>query len=372
MPKKILLMYISEHSGHHQASIALEKAILSKDSGSRVLNINAFKYTNPIMEKITHKAYMKIIKKRPEIWSYLYDHPRVVKKTERLRSFVNNAGSRKIESLIKQFEPDAVGCTQAFPCGIVAEYKKSHGINIPLVAILTDYAPHTYWIHEGVDAYIVPSSETGNTFIKKGVPSEKIKTFGTPINPLFEIPLKRNDIYSKTGLSSKKPVILVMGGTHGIGPDEKFIKTLNDSPQDLQIIVITGANKKLFKKIKNVEHIFRKKLILMSFAHNVHELMEISDIIITKPGGLTTAEALAKSLPIIILNPLPGQEDLNTKMLVDKGMAVRALDERDAVRLVQELLDNPNRIKKMQKAIKANAKPHSATDVAEFLLKLAS
>ena len=169
--KKILLMYISEHSGHHQASIALEKAILEKHPTCSVLNINAFKYTNPILEMVTHKAYMRLIKKRPEIWSYLYDNPAVVKKTERIRRLANNAGSRKIDGLIKRFDPDAVVCTQAFPCGIIANYKRMTNTDISLVAILTDYAPHSYWIHDHVNTYLVPSNEVGGVFIRKGVPA---------------------------------------------------------------------------------------------------------------------------------------------------------------------------------------------------------
>lgn len=370
--KKILLMYISEHSGHHQASIALEKAILAKDPKCTILNINAFKYTNPIIEKITHKAYMEVIKKRPEIWAYLYDNPLVVKKTERIRKIVHNAGSKKIEKLIKRFKPDAIVCTQAFPCGIVANYKKIYNVNIPLVGILTDYAPHSYWIHDEVDAYIVPSNAIMNTFIKKGVSARKIKVLGTPIDPLFTRRLNKESIYKKLALSPKKPIILVMGGTHGMGPNERLIKALNDSKKDLQIVIITGVNKKLFKKIKRMQTSLKKKIITMGFIRNVHELMEISNIIITKPGGLTTAEALAKSLPMIILNPLPGQEDLNTKILTDKGLAIRAKDEHDAVRLIEELLDNPDRIKKMGEAIRTTAKPHSASANAEFILKLAS
>ncbi len=288
--KKILLMYISEHSGHHQASIALEKAILARDTQAQVLNMNAFKYTNPVIEKITHETYMRIIKKQPHIWGYLYDNPAVAKKTKRLRSIVDTAGAKKIGRLIRKFNPGAIGCTQAFPCGLVAEYKKTNHANIPLVGILTDYAPHSYWIYDEVDVYVVPSKETGQTFMKKGVPSGKIKALGTPIDPLFETPLNKNEIRRKVGISSRQPVVLVMGGTYGIGPDEKFIKALDNCRRDFQVIVATGVNKKLFKKIKRIERSYKKKLITMGFAGNVHELMGISDIIVTKPCGMTTAE----------------------------------------------------------------------------------
>jgi processive 1,2-diacylglycerol beta-glucosyltransferase len=371
MGKKIILMYISEHSGHHQASIAIEKAILSKDPTCTIRNINAFKYTNPIMEKITHKAYMKLIKKRPDIWSYLYDNPTIARKTRHVREIIHHACSKKIAKLINHFKPHAIACTQAFPCGIVANYKKSYWSNIPLIGVLTDYAPHTYWIHENVDAYIVPTSEIGNAFIKKGVPAKKIKTLGTPIDPLFEVPLDKDKIYKKIGLSSKSPIVLVMGGTHGIGPDEKLIMALDKSQKDFQIVMVTGVNRKLLKKIKDMENSLQKRILIMGFVYNIYELMEVADVIITKPGGLTTAEALVKILPMIILNPLPGQEDLNAKILTDKNIAVKAADEHDAVKILEGLLNSPDRMKKIQAAIQANAKRHSASNVAEFILDLA-
>jgi processive 1,2-diacylglycerol beta-glucosyltransferase len=369
--KKILLMYISEHSGHHQASIALEKAILAKDPTCSVLNINAFKYTNPILEKITHKAYMGMIKKRPEIWNRLYDNPVVLKKTERIRKFAHNAGSIKIDRLIKRFKPDIVVCTQALPCGIFASYKSITSQNISLVATLTDYAPHSYWIYEHVNAYLVPSSEVGDVFVEKGVPAQKIKIVGIPIDPVFKMPLVKNNLYAKYGLSNKCSVILVMGGTHGIGPDERLIKALDRSKKDFQIVIVSGVNKKLFKKLKMLSRSLEKKIAVTGFANNVHELMEISDIIITKPGGLTTAEALAKNLPIIILNPLPGQEDFNTKTLTSKGLAVKASNEDDAVRLVDEMLNDPSRLNEIKNTMTFYAKPNSAFEAADFILKLA-
>ncbi len=141
---------------------------------------------------------MRVIKKRPEIWAYLYDNPVVAKKTERIRNLAHNRASKKIDKLIRRFEPDVIACTQALPCGIMANYKKTYRTDIPLVGILTDYAPHTYWIHEHIDAYIVPSSEIKDTFIKKGASARKIKIFGIPIDPLFEAPLNKNVIYNPT------------------------------------------------------------------------------------------------------------------------------------------------------------------------------
>jgi len=372
MNKKILLMYISEHSGHHQASIALEKAILSKEPNSVVLNIDAFKYANPILEKIIHKAYMRVIKKQPEIWGYLYDNPKVIKKTQWIRNFINDTNSKKISGFIEKFKPDVVACTQAFPCGIFANYKKKYKKITPLVGILTDYAPHSYWIYDDVNIYVVPSAETGQALLKKGVTENKIRILGVPIDPLFAISGDKNKICGEMNVSPDLPIVLVMGGTHGIGPDEKMVKALDASERDFQIIVITGINEQLFKKTKDIASRSKKKITALGFVNNVHEIMEIAGAIITKPGGLTTAEALAKSLPIIIINPLPGQEDFNTKTLTTSGSAIKASDESDAVRLLEGLLTDPAKLNKMRAWMKANAKPHSSEDIAELLLNLAS
>lgn len=368
--KKILLLYISEHSGHHQAAIALEKAVLKKAPGSDVLSVNAFKYVNPAMERIIHGAYMKVIKKRPEIWGYLYDNPNVIKKTERLKNFINNANSRKIEELINRFDPDVVACTQAFPCGIFASYKKRRKKDTPLVGILTDYAPHSYWIYDNVDIYVVPSKGVGEELVKKGVAENKIKDLGVPIDPSFAESAGKNNARERMGISAGERVVLVMGGTHGIGPDDKLVKSLSRSKSKFCVIVITGVNKRLLDKVRQIAAHSEKKIIPLGFVGEVCEIMGMSDAIITKPGGLTTAEAMAKTLPMIILNPLPGQEDFNAKVLVGKGMAVRAGGEKDAVCFLENLLSDDSKRGAMRMAMAKNAKPNSSSDIADLLLNM--
>ncbi|MFH0913259.1 MAG: hypothetical protein V1884_03130, partial [Candidatus Omnitrophota bacterium] len=139
MPKRIILMYISEVSGHHSAAVAIEKAIKVLEPGIEVLNIDAFKYTNPVSEKIVNSLYMAVIKRTPKIWDYLYDNPKVAERLEKIKATVHKFNSPKLKNLFDKFNPDAVLCTQAFPCGMVADYKKTYNSTIPLVAVLTDY-----------------------------------------------------------------------------------------------------------------------------------------------------------------------------------------------------------------------------------------
>ena len=196
-PKRIILMYISEISGHHSATLAIEKALKILDPRTEVLNINAFNYTNPISEKIVNRIYMGVIKRTPRIWEYLYDNPKVAKKIEKLKKNVHKFNSPKLKNLFDKFNPDAVVCAQAFPCGMVADFKQAYNSNLTLVAVLTDYIPHSYWIYDLVDYYITPAPEVTERLIKKGAPAEKIKTLGIPFDPKFNQPMPKHKIIQK-------------------------------------------------------------------------------------------------------------------------------------------------------------------------------
>lgn len=368
--KKILLLYISEHSGHHCASMAIEKALYEVDRSVETLNINSFHYTNPILEKIINKAYMGVITNAPELWDYLYDNPKVLKKTQKFREMVHRFNSGKLKTLLDEFKPHVIVCTQAFPCGLVADYKKSLNLNMPLIGVLTDYAPHSYWIYNNVDRYIVPSEETGKKLVANGIEHNRIAEFGIPIDPKFRLPLDADKIREKLSLDKNTPVVLMMGGTQGLGPIREMVNLLDKSRIGLQIIVAVGTNNKVYRWIKARR--FHKRIIALYKADNVDELMEASDIIITKPGGITTAEALAKGLPMLIANPIPGQEAMNTKFLLKEGVAVKAYAPGDVVTLVEELLYNRNKLKIMSDKAKALSRPNSAFNIARLALELAA
>ena len=364
--KKVLLLFISEHSGHHCASLSIEKALHDLDPNVETLNINSFNYTNPILEKIINRAYMSVVKRTPELWDYLYDNPKVLKRTQSLREMIHRFNTGKLKTLLSEFNPSAIVCTQAFPCGMVADYKKTLGLNMPLVGVLTDYAPHSYWIYNNVDQYIVPSEETGDKLIANGIDSSRIKAYGIPIDTKFRNSLDGDAICGKLGLDPAKPVILVMGGTQGLGPIKDLVRLLNRSIVEMQVIIACGTNKKLYNWLKARHH--RKKTVVLSYATNIDELMEASDIILTKPGGITTAEALAKGLPMLIVNPLPGQEAMNTKFLLKEGVAVKAESPEDVIVLLDELLENKNKLKVMSDKARLLAKPDSSINVAKLIL----
>ncbi len=155
--KKILLMYITASSGHYRASRAIEASLKNLSSSVEILNINAFGYTNPILEKVINRTYMGVIKTKPEVWEYLYDNPKILKSVQGLRDVIHKFNSKKLKTLLENFKPDVVLCTQAFPCGMIADHKKYLNLKLPLIGVLTDHAPHSHWLFNEVDYYITPS-----------------------------------------------------------------------------------------------------------------------------------------------------------------------------------------------------------------------
>jgi processive 1,2-diacylglycerol beta-glucosyltransferase len=366
--KKILLLFISEHSGHHCASLAIEKALHALDPSIQTLNINSFNYTNPILEKVINRAYMGVVKRTPEIWDYLYDNPKVLKQTQSLRAMIHRFNTGKLKTLLDDFKPTAIVCTQAFPCGMIADYKKTFDLKTPLVGVLTDYAPHSYWVYNNVDHYIVPSQETGNKLIADGIEPSKIKNYGIPIDPKFRNSYDRDLTCEKLGIDKHIPCVLVMGGTQGLGPIKKLVRLLDRSKINLQLIIACGTNKRLYNWLRPRRH--HKKMAVLSYASNIDELMQASDVILTKPGGITTAEALSKGVPMLIVNPLPGQEAMNTKFLLKEGVAIKAERPEDVGILLEELLENRSKLVTMSNKARVLAKADSAVNTAKLIVEI--
>lgn len=364
-------MYISEVSGHHSATLAIEKAIKMLSPDSEVLNINAFNYTNPISEKIVNKIYMSVIKAAPGIWEYLYDNQSVVRGIEKLKKSVHKFNSPKMRNLIDSFKPDAILCSQAYPCGMVADYKKAFGSAIPLVAVLTDYVPHSYWIYDTIDCYITPSDEVSNRLEKKGVEGKKIKPLGIPFNPEFNRHIDTHQVSLRLTLDPHKPVILIMGGGQGLGPIKTIVRSLEDSRHQIQEIIVTGTNKRLYQSLKRKIKKYKKRILLYGYADNINELMSVSDIIISKPGGVTTAEVLSKKLPMVIVKPIPGQEANNTAYLTKQGAAIKVVEPKEINHVIDGLLNDPGKLKQLKDACGRIAKPHASVDIAKLLLNLA-
>ncbi|MBI4336101.1 MAG: galactosyldiacylglycerol synthase, partial [Candidatus Omnitrophica bacterium] len=240
-----------------------------------------------------------------------------------------------------------------------------------LYAVLTDYIAHSYWLYEDVDYYIVPSQETKDRLIHNGISAEKIRILGIPIDPKFaKSETSREVLYKKLGLRRNLPVVLIMGGGQGLGKIKDVVSSLDElRGADFQMAVVAGVNKRLLSWLKRKSSTFRRRVTTFGYTDNINELMEAASLIVTKPGGLSTAEALAKHLPLVVINPIPGQEAKNAEYLLKADVAVRALDEKDVAPLVKELLNNPDKLKAMREKASLIAKPFAASEISNLVLQ---
>lgn len=367
--KRVLLMHISNISGHRGASLAIEKALHTLDEDVQTYVLNAFNYTHPFVEKIINTLYMFVIKRMPQFWDYLYDNENVFRRLRRIREVIHRMNDKKMTKLLKDFSADIIVCTQAFPCGMAADYKRRHGLEIPLIGILTDYTIHSYWLHEFVDTYIVAAERTKQDFIRRGIAGSHIKVIGIPIDPKFARPNNRQETLHRFHLNPDLPVILIMGGGQGIGPIKNIVGLLDKAAFPLQMVVVCGINNALCQWLNKNKDVLKKPVQILGYTEGINELMSIAALIITKPGGLTSAEALSKSLPIIIVHSLPGQEIRNTRFLLEAGVAVRAGDISTLPSLVDDLLKNRQKLDEMKEKTSALACPDSALQIARLILE---
>lgn len=366
MKKKIAIFYISKYSGHYRAASAIEEGLRYLHPEVDVVKLNAITYINPIMGSIINRAYIELIKKKPEIWEHIYDNPEVIEKTKKAREALHRFNMSKVRRLIEDISPDAVYCTQAFPCGLVADYKRTLKSDLRLIGVLTDHAPHSYWLYDEVDHYVVPSPETGKRLQEKGVLPGKLKVYGIPVDPVFAQKHEKSPIKKELGLREDLPIVLIMGGSQGLGAMEEAVHSLErDTIHKYQMVIVSGSNKRLYKKFKKY---FSKKtmerVLILPYFDKIDILMEIADIVVSKAGGMTTAEAMVKSLPMVIVSPIPGHERMNADYLVSKGAAVEVRDCTVLHEEINRIFDSPGRIDNMKENIKAIARAQSAIDAA--------
>ncbi len=354
-------MYVHEHSGHHQAAIALEKAFKAASAANECRLVDALRYTHPLLERLIRHTYLEIIRKKPEVWEYLYDNPWVLKNTQKLRASIHQSDSGKLKKLLSDFKPDAIVCTQAFPCGIVSDYKATHAYSVPLYGVLTDFLPHSYWVLDHVDRYFVPSQEAKKKLHENGIFEERISVTGIPIE---ELP-KENLSKSEEAL----PMILIMGGSQGVGPIEKIVLALDDLSEDFEMVVAVGKNEALRRRMDRQRRNLKKKTTVVSYTENMASLMQRATLLVSKPGGLTIAQALASKLPVVFINPIPGQEAKNASFLLQHRAAVEAKSENELGLFVNQLLKTPAKMELMRKAMAPLAYPDAARRIALEILK---
>ncbi len=362
-------MHVTTSSGHHHASRAVAQALRRLDPYCQIIRVDAFDYTSRFVKWAIQRSYLSLIKHHPDVWEYLYDNPAIHTRVQHIRTLLHRYHIRKVQRLLETVQPHAIACTQAFPCGMLADYKRQRGLRVPLVGILTDFAPHLYWLHDTVDAYIVPSEEIHERFVTHGIAKERLRTFGIPVEPRFLDPVDRAQTRRQFGLDPESPVILVMGGGGGLGPIGELLRGVDRIDQPCQFVVLTGTNRALLSWFARQS--FGHRVVVRGYEDAVPQLMDIASMVITKPGGLTTAESLAKRLPMLMISPIPGQEMCNARVLLSQGAAIQLGGPETVGEIVSQLLREPSRLEQLRANAARLAHPESAVQTARLLLEMA-
>lgn len=365
--KKVLFLYASLNSGHQKAAQAVRESLLLEAPDVETMDIEALGFSYPNMGNLVHKIYMIMAVKLSVFYDFLWDNASFEKKIKNLRKIINKSSLDKFEELFTSFPAKAAVCTQALPCGFLATLKQERGFDFKLIAVVTDYDVHTYWTYERVDIYCVATDAMKEKLIKRGVPEEKIKVFGIPVRLQFNRQMETRQAKEKIGIDSELPSVLIMGGSYGVGPLNNIIHNLNKINRNFTMIVVAGNNDRLYKKLQKKVRKMSKQVILFNYIENLSQVMQASDLLITKPGGLTVTEALCIGVPMIITRGVRGQESSNFNYLIEEGAAVgiNALPEL-APKFI-ELLDDNSQLKKMRENALRISKPEAAAQISRLI-----
>ncbi|SHH29906.1 MGDG synthase family glycosyltransferase [Tepidibacter thalassicus] len=368
--KKVLILSASTGGGHNRAAKAIKEEISTKNIQCEI--IDSLKFVSPTIDKIISKGYEKSAMYTPKAYGTIYKISDLkITKNEIKSNLILNYMIKKLRKLIHEKKPDAIIGTHPFPLMAICNLKKNNIINIPIISILTDYTIHSTWIQNEIDCYIVGDEFVKYLLIEEGINKNTIYPYGIPIEKSFLIDNKK-EIKKELNLDDKFTIVL-MGGSFGAGNIKEAFLDLLEINRDFQIIVITGKNISLKEKIEKTLSSYKtnKKIVVLPFTNKMNDILSICDILITKPGGLTTTEALIKEVPMIIPYYIPGQEEENLDFLLNNGVALKTTEKYNLKMLIKLLIDNPDRLNNLKSNIQKIKKLNSAENIANLIeLKL--
>lgn len=369
---RVLILTASTGGGHKKASAALETYIKQQDEQAVVKTVDALKAVGKAFDKLISGGYVFLAKHAPRFYGKMYRHS---DKNTPLNSLVDNVtgiASAKLMPIFDEFKPDVIVTTHPFAAEMVSAVKGKTGVTTPLISIVTDFAPHKTYIQPNVNYYIVSSKEMMYQLENLGVPHEKIRTFGIPIDPVFYKKQDKNTLRDEMGLEHDIPTILMMAGSFGVADVFDIYEGIASIDEKLQLIIITGKNKKLFSEFeKRLEKHGDggKTTKLLFFVNDVYRYMHASDLLITKPGGLTVTEALASCLPMAIFKAFPGQEADNEDFLIRSNMAIKLPKGKKCAPVIQRLIASPEKLDSMKNSCEEFFKGKAVETIYELIKK---
>ena len=393
MSKKVLIMSASTGGGHNRAARAIKEELESRTIDNMSIEceiVDSLKLVNNTMDKVISRGYEKSALYTPKAYGsvYRFSETTIASKNEFKTNPLTSLMARKFIHLLNESTPDLIIGTHPFPMIALSTLKKNNNIHSlsrsesfykstkvdipPMISVLTDYTTHSTWIQNEIDYYIVGHEYVKELLVYEGVDSEKVKAFGIPVEKSFLSHRDRETVLTELGLSPEKLTVLLMGGSFGAGNIKETLEDLIAIDRDFQILVITGRNEHLKDKLSKMldSTIHNKNICLLGYTNKMNDILASIDVLISKPGGLTTTEALLNDVPMIVPYFIPGQEEENLDFLTNCGAALRTTKKYSLPVLLKVLIDDPSRLDNLRKNIKSIRKFDSAVNISNLVVDI--
>jgi processive 1,2-diacylglycerol beta-glucosyltransferase len=366
---RTLILYASVGGGHRSAALALAEAFEDLDSGGVVQTHDVLQFTPPFFKTLYAESYSWLVNHTPEVWGYLYEHgPRrtAERKTKELVQAFDQLNYRRLLHFIEAFRPDAVIGTHFLPSEILLPLAQKGEFNAPYWLVLTDYDAHALWVRRGPRAFFVSSEEVRVLLEAADIGPERIRVTGIPVSRRFRHLMDPESARQELRIPNQAMVVLLMGGASGFDEMIAFARALADL-DNTQILAVAGRNEELasgFDAIAADAPHFQP----FRFVERIEVLMRASDVVVTKPGGLTTSECLAAGKPMIIVRPTPGQEERNADYILEAGAALKARTPEMLRWKIERLSKEPDRLGRLSCSARALGRPEAAAEIAGVVL----
>ncbi len=361
---KIIITYVSAGTGHRRAAEAIYNYFKENCPGHDLKIIDVLQKTNFIFSRLYGYGYLFLVNHARWLWHFCFWLASIKflrPATIIVNSFINRLNAKNFFDFLIQEKPDVVISTHFLPSEIVIYLKKIKKIDSKLVTVITDFGIHPFWILNGTDMYIAASAFTKEQLILKGVPENIVKDLGIPIDSKFLKKYEKITLCKKFDIEPDKFTVLISTGSSGIGQIEQIVGSLY---KEVQILVVSAHNKVLFATLKKKSY---PKVKVFGFIENMQELMAVSDMIITKPGGLTISESLAMGLLLIFITAIPGQETENAKILANNAIGINVKDVTLIRDIVLDFRDHPDKLRGIKEKINELKRPFAVRELCNVI-----
>lgn len=373
--KRILILSVSVGHGHIRAAQGLEAGLKHWFPQHKARHVDLMTLVPGFFRKAYKDAYLQLVQADPALWGYFYSKTDSSKKSSPLTKLlhaVESAASKDLLDIIKDFKPDAFLCTHFMPTHVLSRWKGKGRITQPVWTSITDFVAHRFWLLPGQAGYFAANEEDAWRMRRRGLAGEHILATGIPVLPGFIPPANPRaaavEAAKSFGLDPGKKVFLIMGGGAGVGDMRAMAAELLSLPADFQLVVLAGNNKDLLASLREQAAAYPGRLFPQGFTDEVHTLLRACDLVITKPGGLTTVECLSMGKPMLVYAPIPGQEEHNADYLLENGAALKAFDASGLVWRVKRLLAEPDLLPRLAGNAAALGRPYAARDILGAVL----